>query len=627
MIAIKSLKLKTMMFVVCAILGVSIITTIFTYQNTKSTLLEGLQERITQVNEQNNQLAKSWYEARSNMLLATLSALPTNPDEVLKVLKQGENGSFDLVYVGYADKKIIFSRPQPDLPKDYDPTARPWYKEAMAKGEMNLSEPYSDASSHKLVASFSKPLEDKSGVIAADISLDKLSQGLLSTKFEGKSYSFLVSSKGDVLAYPEQDKISKPLTNLLNDWNVDKLKSASSDKSLTEVNFNDKVWLLSTTQLPNLNWYMVTLIDKSEVYKPVNNILYILLGITTGIVILVIILSIYGIGKLLGGLTTISVAMNEIASGDADLTKSLKINSQDEIGETATQFNKFLHQLRALFGNVLNSSKVLTQEVKNLDNKIKEVAIQSDAVFDNSSANAATIEQITVSVSAISDSVREVNQYVSQTNDTCKESANKMKEVAQEMQSSAESVEELSKQLETLNKKSEEISSITKVIKDIADQTNLLALNAAIEAARAGEQGRGFAVVADEVRKLSEKTSQATLEIGSMVDTVKKETQASLITMEKTLQAVTKSANENIEAQKMIEGIRKNMQEVVSRMEEITSSTSEQEKATTAMAQSAEHVNIKVGEVNMELQEARKKLSEMGQIAQDLQNQFNQFKC
>ena len=334
-------------------------------------------------------------------------------------------------------------------------------------------------------------------------------------------------------------------------------------------------------------------------------------GLLVTCIILSLIMAMW-VSKLIASPLTKAVAIaNKVAKGD--LTAQIHSTTRDETGQLMLALQTMNENLRTIVNEVRSGTDTIATASAQISNGNLDLSSRTEQQASSLEETASAIEELTATVKQNADNT--IN---------AKEMSLNASKLAN---NSGEIVNELINTMGSIKDSSKKIVDIISVIDSIAFQTNILSLNAAVEAARAGEQGRGFAVVADEVRKLSEKTSQATLEIGSMVDTVKKETQASLITMEKTLQAVTKSANENIEAQKMIEGIRKNMQEVVSRMEEITSSTSEQEKATTAMAQSAEHVNIKVGEVNMELQEARKKLSEMGQIAQDLQNQFNQFKC
>jgi methyl-accepting chemotaxis protein len=177
-----------------------------------------------------------------------------------------------------------------------------------------------------------------------------------------------------------------------------------------------------------------------------------------------------------------------------------------------------------------------------------------------------------------------------------------------------------------LNHRAQEISGIIQVIKEIADQTNLLALNAAIEAARAGEQGRGFAVVADEVRKLAERTSRATEQITGMIEGVGEETRKAVDNMQNTLDTVRGGADHSTEAAEKITAIRQSMNDVVAKIEEIALATKEQLSATTSMAQAAEKITNQTHHSDSALQRAAEEVRKLNNLAVSLRSLFSNFR-
>ena len=279
-------------------------------------------------------------------------------------------------------------------------------------------------------------------------------------------------------------------------------------------------------------------------------------------------------------LKRLSVDAEQVASGDLGVV--VQVGSDDEIGQLAQSFEKMVNNLREMIGTLADSSaqvsdssaEMQTNAVQMADGAEK-VAIQAITVATASEEMSATSGDIAQNCQMAADGADRANQAAEHGAEVVAKSISVMHRIAERVQSSAKTVE-------SLGKRSDEIGAIVGTIEDIADQTNLLALNAAIEAARAGEQGRGFAVVADEVRALAERTTKATREIGLMIKAIQQETQTAVAAMEEGVSEVehgTDEATRSGEAlrniQDEINALHLQVQQIATAAEEQTATTSE----------------------------------------------------
>ncbi|MCL2876143.1 MAG: methyl-accepting chemotaxis protein [Betaproteobacteria bacterium] len=273
-----------------------------------------------------------------------------------------------------------------------------------------------------------------------------------------------------------------------------------------------------------------------------------------------------------------------------DLTRRMDVSSADEVGQTAASFNQLLSVLQTTLRDILDNVNRLDTAATELSTTAQQVAASSEMTSESSSAMAAAIEEMTVSVSHISQNAQETAEITQHTGELSQQGGDVIRQTVGEMHAMAEAVRESSKGIIELGKQSEQISSIVQVIKDVADQTNLLALNAAIEAARAGEQGRGFAVVADEVRKLAERTTSATGEIGAMISAIQSSSNSAVKTMGNATVRVESGVALADQAGSAITDIQEGAKQVRTHVGDITSVLAEQGVASQSIAQQVERV-------------------------------------
>jgi methyl-accepting chemotaxis protein len=282
-------------------------------------------------------------------------------------------------------------------------------------------------------------------------------------------------------------------------------------------------------------------------------------------------------------------------------------------------------QLREMVSSIGKSSAQVGQAARELAQASKSVADSSGRQSEATASAAAAIEEMTVSISHIADNTSEAHTISVHSEDMSRKGGAVIQSAVSEMGKIADSVEASSAIISTLELQSNEISEVVNVIKEIADQTNLLALNAAIEAARAGEQGRGFAVVADEVRKLAERTSLSTREIASTIQKIQSDTKVAVQSMVASVDQVKLGTALTQQAGSSIVEIESEAKRVAGVVNDITNSLKEQTEASNEIARNIENIASMVEENNMAASKAAGAAQKLEQLAEGLSRSIGSF--
>jgi methyl-accepting chemotaxis protein len=330
--------------------------------------------------------------------------------------------------------------------------------------------------------------------------------------------------------------------------------------------------------------------------------------------------------RLFGRLRELTARVKDVAKGDGDLTKRIHVESQDEVGELANWFNTFLDKLQKILSQVAGNTENLASASEKISRTSREQAQGAETQGSQTLQVATAMQEMAATVQQVSENSSQAATTSQKAAEVARQGGDVVKETLARMHAIAKSVEQTSKKVHDLGERSDQIGQIISVISDIADQTNLLALNAAIEAARAGEQGRGFAVVADEVRKLAERTAEATHRITEMIRTIQTETKDAVAAMEENNAEVEKGVKSTALAGDSLAIIIQMSENVRSMVTNIATASAQQSATTESINSNIDQI-AKITAVNAAgAQQTSQALEDLSGLALNLQQLVGQFR-
>ncbi len=374
------------------------------------------------------------------------------------------------------------------------------------------------------------------------------------------------------------------------------------------------------------DWMIGTGVFTDDIDAAFRSRLWSELGVILFILIVEIALAIYitrNVLRQVGGEPEVANGiMARVATGDlsGEMPPAPSGSMLDSMGQMVAALRLMMRDINALSGQ-------LARGAEQISTSSREVAQAAHKQSDATSSMAAAIEEMTVSINHISDNAKDTQQYSSSSLELSHSGVERIEGATREIRDIAVSVSAASDRIRKLEARARQISTIASVIKDIANQTNLLALNAAIEAARAGEQGRGFAVVADEVRKLAERTSTATVEIEQMISGIETDTVEVVQAMDATLPEVDEGISAAEEAATALRQIKDGATTTLEHIREVADSTREQSLASDNIAQKVEEIASMVEETSAAMQASAETAARLEQIASELNTLVGRFRC
>ena len=371
------------------------------------------------------------------------------------------------------------------------------------------------------------------------------------------------------------------------------------------------------------SWNLVLAIPKESISEKMGSYKWTLLGILLFSLLLGQTIANYLVRPIVRHVIHAKKVLWDAAQGD--LTVRFEETCKDEIGKMSFAFNQFMENLSLTIGKVKGVTETTTNRIQNLTGRIFEVHTGSIVQTDQTTQVATAVEEMSATLRDMAKNSQDLASNAKEVENSALHGGTVVTEAIKGMETLSASIQESARRVSQLGAHSQEIGNIIGVIEDIADQTNLLALNAAIEAARAGEQGRGFAVVADEVRKLAERTTKATKEIAGVIKTVQTETRGAVAAMEagsaEVEQGISRVNEAGVELNNIVDGVLK----VTDMVQHIAAAVEEQSMVTGKIATNIQTVAT-LSQVNTrDVEEVNDITQNIAEESKELQVTIEQF--
>ena len=535
------------------------------------------------------------------------------------------------VLIGFDDGTLYTSKSVTSLPDGWYAPDRPWYKNAMLTDKPVLSNPYIDRITETPCISVSFKItaaDGTKGAICIDYNLSVLSSILDKSKdTELNGFINIIDSDGNIVLGSKANYTTESFIKILPYYAgvAEQLKtSAGAPIKVTDDKGND--WISFSNKTSDFDWYVLYRIPGETFFatQVANMIKSLIVGAV--LTIIAILLSMFTVNQSLHKLVKFQQTMID-ASSNNDLTIRIPVETDDELGKIAESMNQFISKVQEIVVAVRNA----TIEVASSNNELAATMEELSTTFDS---QAEQVENMVNSMGQVGDVFKNTSMALSENMQSLESTATMSKEETQKLEVVAKDMEEietdtvtLSNSIDSLTESSSQIGEIINVINDIADQTNLLALNAAIEAARAGEAGRGFAVVADEVRKLAERTTKATGEIKEIIGTLQQESASAGDAMKHSTNSVKVGAGNIGEVTKEIKKVTTEVDSLYTHMQPVAKSVDEQQATVQTVVDNAQVIAAGIEESNAAVSEVNKTVSHLQQRTEGLKQLIEQFKA
>ncbi|WP_421324534.1 methyl-accepting chemotaxis protein [Aeromonas sp. 604176] len=604
---------------------------IVAFHTLKSRTMSAIQSEAVNYGHAYSVAIGDWMADRKNTVHALVNLIADNPQaELVPHLKQAyTSGGFGLTYFG--STQGVMTRQDPSLNTgNYDPRERPWYQDAVKAGQLIVTAPYVSVTMQKLVVTLSEPVRHQGelvGAVGANLALDKLIDEVLAMKVQGEGYAMLLDSSGLIVGHPQKDLALKPIAELAPGLSAATFQQWGRENSeLHAATLDGRDVLLAVQPVPGTDWLLAMVMYRDVLEAPLASLLWQLVGLTLVLMLVFSALLTAMFKYLFADLGRVAGALHDIAHGEGDLTVHIDTRSQDEVGQLARNFNQFVARLHGIVSRLRDVTVELAAQSRaqaaGAHSRSQRVRQQQDEIVMVATA-------VTEMASATQEIAGNAEFAATTSGEAVKLAVAGQSQVGQSQRSItglADEVADASQIINELDAHAQKISGILATISGIAEQTNLLALNAAIEAARAGEQGRGFAVVADEVRVLSRRTHDSTDEIQQMIETLQQTTRRAVGGMETSRQLAGTSVEDAESANQSLARINEAIGSISDMATQIAAAAEEQTSVTSEISRNTENIRHVSQELAEQANQEAAQAAELKALTERLEQEIGRFR-
>ncbi|MEZ8100459.1 methyl-accepting chemotaxis protein [Vibrio bivalvicida] len=420
-------------------------------------------------------------------------------------------------------------------------------------------------------------------------SMDDMVALLNGFKIEKTGFVFLADAAGTVQIHRDSSKAKSTLTKLFG--NESSALLGKSSFNLINTEYEGQNVFVASTYVPSMDWFVIGVVPVEEVFADLDAVAKQMMFTTIVVAGLFIFMGIFLANSIARPIREIAARFADLGKGDGDLSQRIEVKGSDEIGQLSDGFNGFIEKIHDSMREVASTSHALQSAADGVSNKANTTHDNSQIQRDQTIQVVTAINQMGATISEIAGNAATAAETANHASDNTEVGQKVVSQAKDAISRLALDIENTGQVVEQLASTTQEIGSILDVIRDISEQTNLLALNAAIEAARAGEQGRGFAVVADEVRNLASRTADSTEEIQKMINQLQSDAKDAVTAMAAGKSVTGEGVSASDEAVEVLVNISERIHDISDRNTQVATATEEQSTVVHTINQNIEEIN------------------------------------